>query len=699
MTITFEQPGDDAGLEVVDDVERHRYSLSAAPRTAVESVDPERMMFPVDAAAALDTGYVETPDLPCIYVRDGDGGMLAATEPPCKRTFPVGQYYVEICAPVKLYLRVHGEMAVEADLDCKRIRFGDDADVLLGARSKHDRPAGTITTTADPTDVMAAISTFGSALKATSPERSFPTLRGHPPTVELGDRLEIPDEIEAPDTGVEIEVPPQYEYVYPVASLAYYLGATVVPGNVPQLVTETGFTYDLQTEVGFEREVEQVLKRTFLLDCVTRTEGLYEVVLHERTAVEPMVELDFAALYERPLAERLETYLDVPYGLLEPHVPDWKLTAHVADTPESVETLPFVVNDLAVVRVGTAGPDGPTESAPTLDPEQGKQQLEAVDSFYRSTRSEDPHVVTQPSAPTVTPPKTESMEQAWIGEGAPHGASKATAQAYRNRLELTPTEGDIDITVVCNDPAMGDEREVVDEVYGSQEELPFEVTLYEGLDTDELREVLAGDSAFFHYVGHIDPEGFECPDGTLDASTLDSTGIESFLLNACGSYDQGMALIEAGAVGGIVTLADVVNDSAVRIGSTIARLLNNGYPLRPALDIAKETSYMGLRYIVVGDGGCDIARNDEDTPILCELERDGDEFVLEIITYTSSTVSMGGFTKTQVPDIEKCYLMSGPIGTFTLNQDDLDKCLAQGDFPVKIDDELHWSGEIDTTTI
>ena len=696
MTITFEQPEGDAGLEVVDDVERHRYSLSTAPGTAVESIDPDRMMFPVDAAARLDTGYVETTDLPCVYVRDSDGGMLSTTEPPFRRAFPAGEYYVEICAPVKLYLRVYGSMTVEADLDSKRIAFEDGADVLLGARSKHDRPAGTVTTTPKPTDVMAAISTFGSALKTTSPERSFPTLRGHPPTIEIGDRLAIPDGLEPRETGVEIEVPPEYEYVYPVASLAYYLGATVVPGSVPRLVADTGFTYDLRTDVGFEREVEQVLKGTFLLDCVTRTEGLYRIDLHERREVEEVVDLDLADLYERPLAERLEAYLDVPYPLLEPHVPEWKLTAHVADTPEPVETLPFVVVDLAVIRVGIAEPDGPAESVPGLDPEQEKQQVEAVDSFYRSTRSEDSqNVVTQPSAPTVTPPKTESMEQAWIGEGAPHGASKATAQAYRNRLELTPTRGDIDITVVCNDPEMGDEREVVDEVYGSQKDLPFEVTLYEDLETDELRDVLAGDSAFFHYVGHIDPEGFECPDGTLDASTLDSTGIEAFLLNACGSYDQGMALIEAGAVGGIVTLADVVNDSAIQIGSTIARLLNDGYPLRPALEIAKEASYMGLRYIVVGDGGFCVAQKDNRPPTFCKIQKEDDNFVVDVTVFTPSTGGIGGMTKLYIPDNETYYIGSGRLGEFVLTKTELTEFLDTT--PIKLNGELTWANELDFT--
>ena len=36
-----------------------------------------------------------------------------------------------------------------------------------------------------------ALSTLSSALKTTSVERSYPTLRGHPPALELGDALDV----------------------------------------------------------------------------------------------------------------------------------------------------------------------------------------------------------------------------------------------------------------------------------------------------------------------------------------------------------------------------------------------------------------------------------------------------------------------------------------------------------------------------
>ncbi len=63
----------------------------------------------------------------------------------------------------------------------------------------------------------------------------------------------------------------------------------------------------------------------------------------------------------------------------------------------------------------------------------------------------------------------------------------------------------------------------------------------------------------------------------LDTRELDTVGIEGFFLNACQSYDQGMALIDAGAVGGVVALNDVINSGAVRVGRTMIRLLNRSF--------------------------------------------------------------------------------------------------------------------------
>jgi len=687
-TLSFEADG--SGVTVVDSIERHRYSVETPTPVAPAPVDADEFLFPADAGVAITTGALTLPTVVPVYVRDQTGDMLAEAEHFAYEAFDEGVYSVELCAPIKLYLRVSSSLTVASDTERTRLEFGDETEVLLGARSHHETPAATVTTTTDPGDMMRAVSAFGSALKTTSCERSYPSLRGHPPTVELGDELDVPDSLSVPDTGIEIEIPPTYRAIYVAAPLAYYLGAALVEGERPRIVTDAGFEHRLDTDRGFEGEVERVLKQTFFLDCVTRTEGYYRVDLHERRAIEPTVDLDFAALYDQSPAEQLESYLSVPFAVLDGEIPEWKLTSHVEPVATSVETLPFVVEDLAVVHT-------PRERTPAAATEQAA----AVGDFFRTDSASETAEFTRSANQTtpaderfVQPESTDSLEQTWVGDGTPIGASKATSEAFRNRLSRTPTEGDIEITVVCNDPKMNDERDAVDAGYGSRETLPFDVAVHHDLTAAELREVLTEGTDFLHYIGHIDDDGFECSDGKFDATTLESVEVSAFLLNACQSYAQGMELLKAGSIGGVVTLSDVVNGGAVRIGRTMARLLNAGFPLRAALNVARGESVVGGKYIVVGDGGISIAQPESGTPNLCEIERDGDEFTVQIETYPTDQAGMGALIIPYIEQNDTHFLSSGTNEEFSLGEDELRNFLSLEEVPIRIDGELRWSTDL-----
>jgi hypothetical protein len=45
-----------------------------------------------------------------------------------------------------------------------------------------------------------------------------------------------------------------------------------------------------------------------------------------------------------------------------------------------------------------------------------------------------------------------------------------------------------------------------------------------------------------------------------DVSTLESVEVDAFFLNACDSHEQGQALLDGGAIVGIVTTVDVLNE-------------------------------------------------------------------------------------------------------------------------------------------
>ncbi|WP_423751415.1 hypothetical protein [Salinirarus marinus] len=685
LEVSFSALDEEPGVRISDPIERHQFRLLTDTPVRPSPSDAPPFRFPVDAATRISARKITLPTVVAVYVRDAEGSMLAEAEHFAYEEFPAGTYSIELCAPIKLYLRVDAPVTVASDMAQTRIEFGEETTVSVGARSHHERPAATITTTSDPHDVMTAVSAFSSALKTTSSERSYPTLRGHPPLVELGDHLDVPSGVTPPDTGVDIEIPPDYRSIYVAAPLSYYLGADLVPGDSPRIVAPGGFEHGLDTVRGFEGEVERVLKQTFFFDCLTRTEGYYEVDLYERNEIEDAVDVDFDALYGWPLAEQLRTYLDVPFSAIEPYLPEWKLTTHVSPTQENVELLPFVTDDLAIVRT----PKGDAIS-------RSEVQTAAAGEFFRGdalTRSAAPDDGGDRSY--VQPEAADSLEQAWIGEGAPIGASKATSRAFHNRLDRSPAEGDIGITVVCNDHRMTEERDTVDDVYGSREDLPFDVGMFHDLTCAELREVLTSQTDFLHYIGHIDGEGFECADGKLDATTLDRVGTDAFLLNACQSYEQGAALVEAGAIAGIVTLTDVLNSGAIRMGRMLARLLNRGFPIGSALEIARDESIIGDQYTIVGDSGLSLARTDGGPPNLCVIRPQEDGYELDWRTYPTTRLGMGSLVMPWIHDEDQYHLSSGASKTFEMTRDELEQFLSLETVPVKIDGRLRWSDDLD----
>ncbi|NHX38501.1 MULTISPECIES: caspase family protein [Haloarcula] len=693
MTLTFEPLDDRPGLAVIDQIERQRYRVHTPTPIALREAAADVFQYPVGDAVRIRTRAIELPTVVMVYVRDDDGAIAAEVAQFESETLPADDYVLDPLTQIKTYMRVEdAEVEVTVDSDRTRIEFDAPTDLLIGARSQHDRPAATVTTTEQPADVMAAVETFGSALKAHDPERSYPTLRGHPPALEIGDTLDIPADIDSPDTGVTLELPPDLASIFVAAPLSYYLGASLVPASEPRLTTDTGFTYSLDTARGFESEVGRTLKRLFFLDCVTRTEGFHQIDLHERAAIEPYVDLDFQSLYQQQLAEQVATYLQVPYDVIEDHIPKWRLTTHIDPVPANAEQLPYVVDDLAIVR---------THQQQRLN--QASVPAEAEAEFTRDdviTRAASSDAATGPTETDYVEPQAEdSLEQAWIGDSIPIGASKLTKAAFEHRLDRDTNAEDITIRVVQNDARMDEERQLVDEVYGTRDDLPFDVTVHDDLTTAELRTVLTTDAEFFHYIGHTEHDGFVCRDGKLDVTTLDSVGVDTFLLNACNSYNQGLSLVEKGAIGGIVTLNEVLNDGAVRIGESVARLLNCGFPLRAALTIARGESILGGQYIVVGDGGVTVTQTNGGMPNLLEIQPTETGYTVEMNVYSTDDKALGAIMFPHITRSENHYLVPGEIDTFNVSKEELTEFLQMQQIPVRNDGDLYWSNSIDLDSI
>ncbi|MFP8957340.1 hypothetical protein ACLI4Y_11460 [Natrialbaceae archaeon A-CW3] len=684
MKPTFEPITD--GLEIIDRIERHRYQLTTHRSVSPKPIAPERIQFPVDAAVQITTDAITLPtnDLP--HVRDENGALLDDIGNIEQTVLEDGQYTLDISAPFKIYIRVESSIHLYFDTERTYIGLEEDTPVLIGVRSYHTRPAATITTTSDPEDVMEAVTMFGSALKTKTPERSYPTLRGHPPALERGDELHIPESLERPDTGVTIEVPRRLEDIYVVTPLAYYLGAAVRPGPDPQIVTESGFTHSLTGTDGFETTVEKTLKHLFFLDCVARTEGTTPVPLQERYAVEPNIEFDLATTYDRPIHEQVETYLSVPFKTIEPHLPEWRLETHLPPTADAITFLPFVTDDLAIVRIQE------TESAETTTDQEEITAIKAFTrgSFVRSADSDrgstvDTKHVETPTMPTIT--------QSWRSDRSAEIVSTTPVSAFHHSNARTPRTDPIEIAVVCNDPEMREELETVNGIYGDRAELPFTVSVNYELSRAELESVLADESDFFHYIGHIDEGGFQCTDGKLSASSLEHVGAKAFLLNACQSHNQGLYLIEAGSIGGVVTLGDVINSGAISVGSQLARLLNRGYPLYAALEIARKESFVGQQYRLVGDGLTTIAQAETGTPTFATIEPADEGFEVGLELYVPTGMGKGALYMPYLDSTDSYFLTPGNVGPFTVTAAQLDAFLNLEEIPILLNDTLLWSHE------
>lgn len=700
--IRVEPATDTCGVVLIDDIQGLRVPIETAEPAQPHACADTEFCFPIDAAYRLDSTTFSIPVSVNVIVRDSTGSVVAHVPPEASKTVSTGQYTIEIGAlGIKTYLSVHGEIRIDAATkDGRTLTIPNTDQVSLGVRSLHTQPAATITTTDEPESVMRAISCFGSALKTTSCERSFPSLRGHPPRLERGERFHAPGSLEPSpqETDIRLEVPPTFESVYPVASLAYYLDAAVVPGSAPQLVVN-GTTHTLEGSDGYGATVARILKHVFTLDCVTRTEGFYPIRLSEREHLETTTTLDFAGLYDRSMAEQVNAYLSVPFETVDPVVPRWPLTTTLAPGPDKFAYLPYVAADLSHIRT--------PQSTPTPESAVTAPYQDAIEEFLRARDDQNgvtgEHTAlrgpdTDGRTCTLKPASTESITHLWLDEGYPIAGAKPTLDACRRRLDANPS-GPIDVAVVSNAPEMRAETDVAD-LYGLRDLVAFDVTVHEELTAATLREVFAADHDLVHYVGHVDNEGLQCADGWLNAETIEHVDTRAFILNGCRSVEQGTALVETGAIGGLCTLRGVGNSPATEIGRTVARLLNAGFSLGGALDVIADESVTGHQYMVVGDPRLTITTCKGPTPNLVDVQtKESDRYDVSVYGSPVSTAHLGTLSMPHLRADETYYLNSGHIVTKTVSTSELRAYLDLSRIPVRLDGTLTWSDRLTTESL
>jgi hypothetical protein len=542
---------------------------------------------------------------------------------------------------------------------------------------RRNRPAREpIIVPATPAGVARALTHLSSALRTTGPGRSHPALRGHPPLIEFGDCIEIPRGIRAatPETGLRLTVPKSIGALLIAAPLAYYLGATVEVGDRKEAVLSgpAGFERRLGSMPAFQHDVAALLRRVFLFDCLTRQVDPAEVTPAGGSPLD-RIDLRPEELADASPAERLGRYCEIPSARLRPELPEWHLSTYVEPAIESVHSLPYLLEDLSLIY---------SPSASELD---GKGLLRrSLDDFYRTGEIA--------SIERLEPELHAGRAHGWLAPGTPIDVFKSSHSAYEHRLSYGASDPPLDVTVVFNDAEMGGEHDRVADIYRERAaDLPAEVAVETDLAREELAAVFEAPNDFVHFIGHCDTGGLCCPDGSFPTASLDSCRTRTFFLNACGSYHEGLGLIEAGSVAGAVTLTAVLNDHAATVGTAFARLLIYGFDIERAIQLARRRIMMGKDYAVVGDGTHALAAGDRGPPAVAWLERRDGTFRL---TYeVVGTGTAGGTYRLPSGGDDRAYPY-GVNADFELARAELVALLGSVTVPVIHDGEFHWSTEL-----
>lgn len=691
-----------SGLKITDPIENHHCTIFTDNEVTPIPVDTQNFPATVDVVNRIQATSLRFPNTSSIDVRDPDRSHYESIEPTTTRNFRSGEYLLELHPAVKLYLRVTGAPSIEVTNGKVSIKFDQKTTVEIGARSYHSDSTATITVPDNPEAVMEAVSMFSASLETTSPERAWPTKREHPPRIEHGNTLHVPATLEPANTNITIEIPPEYATIYTVAPLAYYLGADIQPATTAQVTASTDEIFNLgNTPSEIADNAAALLKRVFLLDAATRTEGEYPVDLYEREILEAKTNLDFARLYRTTPAERLRRYLDVPDEDLDAITPEWHETAYLPASVEAAELLPFVVNDLAVVQV----PEVTATIPSTEDPKPGLEGT--LDLFTRGespttafTRSSESRLARTPAnssnkdgrdKPYVKLPDGEEREQVWGGSATPVNGTDLIPEAFDYAV---PTQSEaVNVTVVCNDSAMAEERVAVTDIYNSRESVMVDVNPVFDASTGELADLIEDDCDLLHFIGHVEDDGLLCHDGRLDVGSLDSTGATTVLLNGCRSQHQGKELVNAGANAAIVSLGDVWNSTAVLVGETIAHLLNHGFTVGSAFNIVMDYVVSARNYTVLGDPTVTVAQCNSVEPLLyrvSDTDHEARESEVEVtpVAYPTQAPGVGTVVQPCLPGFDKYHIGIGELKSETVSRDTLYTRLDGNSDPVVENGEL-----------
>ena len=709
MTIEL-VPGDDPGSYVLlDRSEQGRLPLKLRGDGNLEPTptgdDP--FPYPVERAWSVIASGFAVRFKSHVGLLAPDGRTREIFDLDTERQLEAGTHVLDLDGPLKCYVIVEGPGTVVSRADGLSLSLPEEGTIAFGVRSHHTRPRHTVSTPPDPESAARAVAALSGSLKTASAERAWPSLRGHPPRIAIGDELALPEDAGPIAPEIAVTVRPTWEDVLAVAPLAYYLGASVRTGSRPRL-SAAGTAVALD-EPSLPARAARLLRHVLVLDSAVRMAGPYSMETREERELEGQLPFALADAFAADPADRLASYLAVPEAVVEPLHPRWPLVAWLPAEPESLRALPYVCQHLGHVRpvgadevdeLSAGGSQAESVDSPAASAGTRGDEVSAVGGDGRAASSADaaesplagPPLPVPDWAQTGGPPQL----QAWYGPGAPRGAAAASVAAHEHRLERELGGETLDVLLVCGDADMLAEYRALQERYGSASD-DVQVTSKLAPAPDELAERLAEPYHYLHFVGHVTEEGLQCaPETWLDVHELETVRTAGFVLNGCQSVGQALALIERGAVGGLATTVDVPNGRAAEIGRTVFRLLHSGCTLAASLDLLERVGRDPAEYVMVGDGFLGLTKSSSGgSPGVPEIDRLSDGSIRHR-THSFNTASqpMGNVRKV-LGGHDSLYRLEGtPSEWIDTDPQTLNAVIQWDSGPALIDGSLRWYDDL-----
>lgn len=672
-----------AGVVTVVDVEKNEVQFRAHGWDAVPGGPPLNRR--VDAVVAGTTTGFTFPESPVSIESDQRTGWLVFDDHAEPVDLPAGSHLFKVGSNIDIYLAVTDACIVSRGTD-RRIclDFEVAAVVTIGFRSQIDAPRETVTVPRTFEGACAAVRHQSAAIETDTPDKSYPTRRHHPPLIDFGPTLEVPDTVsrEATGSAITVQVPPSLDRLLVAVPLIYYLQATV-EGSKDDAVRVDAPTLSEPVALGdgptLERDVAGLLQHVFFLDCLVRNAGPYGVDLSELALLDELA-IDPDRLYGRSAAERFAEYLHVDAGTVATWRPRWHLSFVVDPTFANLQAVPYLLDRLSLIQLPR--------------PVRVGRQAVITESVRQSYQPRSSQWGDVPRYETVRNDVRLGIREGWLADAIPIDGFRASLTAFENRFQFHRTsEAPRSVVVVINDEAMRDERAGVERIYESRAaELSIEVTVEAALTRAELADVFSSPVDFLHFIGHCEAGGLRCDDGSFSAAELDDTSVQTFFLNACGSYAEGLELVSRGSVAGAATLHNVLNPEATRVGLSFARLVMHGFSVNHALALASRQSLTNKFYAVVGDGTHRLSQGEDSYPAdLTATRLSPNEFEIRF-NFPQSSIP-GGIAKPAFPS-DSDYVLRGRPFTAVVGTPALVDYLGEVNVPVVYENEFHWSTEL-----